>query len=1174
MPRKKSVKKATTIKKATKKTASRLKIPQGNSPRRRRNPSPRPPVLQDAITDAQTIIERFEKTEQLKAQRLPVSKTLLEDSNYALSGKPLAYYNQSRELKAELPDKTPQSVQKKTIDEMIQENIHAHTEYEDAGFNSHQLDNPAIKHIKGIMTKSDIETLSDKEGATIIEENLENGSKRIKQIKTTFGDIKEFLVPDQSLSATETDEPCPQLFLAENKINHAFDTVKKAFNGYDMSKMDMSPSSFSKKIETLLAGAESTKQSAGRPASPGTVEKPELLKSVSDQGEEAHLHSAADSTAYYDFYDLKMAWVPVWSDIGISQFIQSSFNHLFGPNVDLIMVFLPELEDEETAHSLSQLVTDKFSYYDELLRDSAEYCFSNGCLKCIETKQIDHYFRDEVIDRLEKILNKQAGQLKTEYNLIFSFYNEPSRIRHESKANDLRTKWLANIGYAANYQPKNEFLHPLVDNGYSFPIFAPGTINYGLGITYRQKWEPQAWQVGDMVKTIPLAPKEVRKYKTVIKEHKKRSRKELEKALSAKKEETSDTRRTERDIVARAKESMGFSANVSGGVDFGFADFKASSSFKMNTENDTTNTMKQFRESVKKAIEETKNEKEVEIIEEDSIDFESESSSTISNPNEELTVTYMFYQLQRQYRVSESLHNVDSVILIAEEVVALSEMEEDHWGWLRDNEWILKRVLLDDSFLPALDIVRYGNNAMKEDVTKQEEKLASIKSVIDNASKILEKLDQQENAATTSLQATQAAIFQVSALPPSGYELNRNRLLEALVRDMGITGAIYENLEEAQKQVKEELKVQKNAFDRATDDYINAKVRLEKSTREVDRLIAHIRDNIMYYQQSIWAHEPPDQRYLRLFNKKVPFFKYPEDRTEIVVEFDEALVDLQTLEEGMPFRVVLPPLSELGDLEDSYRSLDEVADLNNLLGFRGNFLVFPLRQQSYITAYLAQDYFGSSQQAVNPSERNHTGLTQSQHSDLQPINQWDEIEEMLITWIEPEVITVIKDEVNKLSKLEQWVLLNKVLQTHLTPRNYHRFLSRLKRIITNEQWNALEILFEKGRAPDYESKTNTLNWLVKEGLAKPLTKPEKMVIPMNGLFMEALVGKHPLLEDFKLKHRGIDAEKARAELHWKLLENIRLESRIMMEDFDDPEIEKIVKVESDDTTKNLIIEDA
>ena len=50
----------------------------------------------------------------------------------------------------------------------------------------------------------------------------------------------------------------------------------------------------------------------------------------------------------------------------------------------------------------------------------------------------------------------------------------------------------------------------LSDRRYAFDVFAKDTVNFGLLLTYRQSWVPQQYQVGDLVKTIPLSPRDRR----------------------------------------------------------------------------------------------------------------------------------------------------------------------------------------------------------------------------------------------------------------------------------------------------------------------------------------------------------------------------------------------------------------------------------------------------------------------------------------------------------------------------------------------------------------------------------------------------------------------------------------------------------------------------------------
>jgi hypothetical protein len=58
-------------------------------------------------------------------------------------------------------------------------------------------------------------------------------------------------------------------------------------------------------------------------------------------------------------------------------------------------------------------------------------------------------------------------------------------------------------------------LEKAMSEPYQFSVFAADrisrSVNFGLVTTYRQEWVPKNYQVGELVKTVPLAPKEVRR---------------------------------------------------------------------------------------------------------------------------------------------------------------------------------------------------------------------------------------------------------------------------------------------------------------------------------------------------------------------------------------------------------------------------------------------------------------------------------------------------------------------------------------------------------------------------------------------------------------------------------------------------------------------------------------
>src|SRR6267143_413700 len=104
----------------------------------------------------------------------------------------------------------------------------------------------------------------------------------------------------------------------------------------------------------------------------------------------------------------------------------------------------------------------------------------------------------------------------------------------------------------------------MLKEAYRFDIFAPSSINYGLLLNYRKHWQPQSYQVGNLVSTIPLAPQETRRFttKTVVK--KTRNVKEIDDSVRSGKDESSNTSRVDSEIVERAKNQTNFQKNASG----------------------------------------------------------------------------------------------------------------------------------------------------------------------------------------------------------------------------------------------------------------------------------------------------------------------------------------------------------------------------------------------------------------------------------------------------------------------------------------------------------------------------------------------------------------------------------------------------------------------------------
>src|SRR6185503_3032540 len=115
-------------------------------------------------------------------------------------------------------------------------------------------------------------------------------------------------------------------------------------------------------------------------------------------------------------------------------------------------------------------------------------------------------------------------------------------------------------------------LEDILKKPYAFTVFAENTANFGILVTYRQAWRPENYQVGELVSTIPLAPKETRRYTTRQVSKKSRAVKEITNNLNSRRTDIGDTSRSDKEIVDRAENRTNFKMTADGS--YGVGDFK------------------------------------------------------------------------------------------------------------------------------------------------------------------------------------------------------------------------------------------------------------------------------------------------------------------------------------------------------------------------------------------------------------------------------------------------------------------------------------------------------------------------------------------------------------------------------------------------------------------------
>jgi hypothetical protein len=195
---------------------------------------------------------------------------------------------------------------------------------------------------------------------------------------------------------------------------------------------------------------------------------------------------------------------------------------------------------------------------------------------------------------------------------------------------------------------------------------------------------------------------------------------------------------------------------------------------------------------------------------------------------------------------------------------------------------------------------------------------------------------------------------------------------------------------------------------------------------------------------------------------------------------------LSMFEEGGILKVELP----MPTVTVEKKKLVEVADLENVLAYKGNYMVFALKENNYVTLHMMQDYV-------------------------------DVGEELLLR--DP-------DEAG----------------------NY-----------TVEELQELATCVNRDEPDAFQLHRKEFRDLLIDRLTSPRKDSDLVNVPSNSLYIECLVGTHPLLEDFKLIHRALDVKKVQAEVRRGELENIRLAARALRGKDEDPDIEKKIVIERD-----------
>jgi hypothetical protein len=812
----------------------------------------------------------------------------------------------------------------------------------------------------------------------------------------------------------------------------------------------------------------------------------------------------ADVTSYHDFYDLQIAFHHVWTELFDRELAELG-QKLYGELVKLKSTFNEEI-DKDVITSVEELQQLK----DDLIQTRLTIAENDGRLdkvrKMLPEVTLENWAR------LDEPTKQNLFDSATKYETLMSGFfgfgvdelrkEEAQKIQVAARLNYLSQVSLLDLGAPAKKKSRVEhFLEDLEEHlkeKFAFHVFAPNSINFGILVTYRQEWKPLKYQVGELVSTIPLAPKEIRKYSTRKIVKKTRAEKEIEESLRIRKEESSYTSRDQAEIILKAENKTNFKQNAEGAVNFKVWNAKAGHEIEIDSFKQSSQVKKEFRESVLKAAQEYKNEHRLELDTSIAEETEFTSSGEITNPNDELPVTFLFYELERCYDISEKIHKLTPVIMVANDMPYPHEIDED---WLLRQDWILRRVILDDSYKKALDYLSEGftgdeisievlRNSWKmqlDVVEKTARNVSAHQAALDAAQNVMEQAIEKYSA--NLIKESEGFIEKVGQFFVGGEEDDPTEMLRVRM-DAAKEG--FQRAERSILELRSQLAREVTTLQEATDKYTKALQERFNRRTEIIRLRAHVKDNILYYMQCIWDQEPPDQRFFRLYEQiTVPVF----DSKDFQYKVYPGSYIFPTGKVPVCFQIIAPR-----NINITYKKLVEVADLDNPLGYKGNYIIFPLKKSNAITMFMMQDY------------------------------------------IEMREVARLRDP----DELGEYTVENL--------RELLKCLMKLNPALVNDD------LINKVKAA------------VIRRLSDPYPEKEMVIVPTTSLFIEALPGKHPILEDFKLVHRAVDVKKAQSEVRHAELENVRLSARTLKGDYEDPDIDKKLVISKDGVDVDIHVE--
>ncbi len=610
----------------------------------------------------------------------------------------------------------------------------------------------------------------------------------------------------------------------------------------------------------------------------------------------------------------------------------------------------------------------------------------------------------------------------------------------------------------------------LYENEYDFEIFPLLSVNVGLRLVYRQDWKPLAAQKGEIVRTIPLGPGQKERVTTKIVRRRKTTSSMESRAEMETTAESTDSTKDSSEIVRETMASSNWKEDLhAGGTFFGIG-ASSDTSVGENNEEKSRATSSHLSEAMQKTASKIRRETKVVVTTESEESFERENFSEIYNPNNEVAITYEYYRQQQQYEVFTRFAEVQSVIYVAERLPSPAEVDAD---WVRRHDWIIAKILKDESYRAAL-------NELIHDVEKEEDPLGAANDPADAANNPFRKMLGSANDQFAKFTSNGAGPGQGGLTVPDIYA-------------------------EPQRIYQEHLR--ETTARRRANELRGVKRR---------RLFRHIRDNILYYCQAIWAHEDSQQRILR----------YKKEGRRVPVEWQGPLFQQSGAQAPVSRHTPTGRTAPLWALIDA----------TGPIGYTGNYAVFGLQPLP----------------AENPDRKSGALIAALAGGGTIPLSLGDILSEMRSSYerngeLYDPALDAFAEEARKKS-----------------PQDLRRIKDHEVEDLAGWFPNLAEELIANGRVRRDAATGDLSHQLTTEDWQRYLHRKNstrRFLVDSNNLYLSIRTDTEgAALEPFKRAHRYLDVMKALEDLEGVRLKNQRRGQHLQQPGEYDPDIDKVIIV--------------